>query len=109
MPGPGKFELTMGKLLLSAETVLPVSSKPLSNSSVLVSRGKVRDVGKSAALRKRYKGASEIDLGKGILLPGLINAHTHLELGWIFERLRSFRGFTGWLGQIVREKKEGIP
>lgn len=109
MPGPGKFELTMGKLLLSAETVLPVSSKPLSNSSVLVSRGKVRDIGKSAALRKRYKGASEIDLGKGILLPGLINAHTHLELGWIFERLRSFRGFTGWLGQIVREKKEGIP
>jgi len=109
MPAPGKFELIMGKLLLSAETVLPVSSKPLSSSSVLVSRGKIRDIGKTSALRKRYKGVSEIDLGKGILLPGLINAHTHLELGWIFDRLRSFRGFTGWLSQIVKEKRNGVP
>lgn len=108
MPGPGKFELTMGKLLLSAETVLPVSSKPLINSSVLISRGKIKDFGKSSVLRKRYKGASEIDLGKGILLPGFINAHTHLELGWIPERLRSFRGFAGWLGQIVKEKRKGV-
>lgn len=108
MPGPGKFELTMGKLLLSAETVLPVSSKPLRNSSVLVSRGKITDIGKSAVLRKRYKGVSEIDLGKGILLPGFVNAHTHLELGWIFEKLRSFGGFTGWLGQIVKEKRKGV-
>ncbi|HKQ33042.1 MAG TPA: amidohydrolase family protein, partial [Thermodesulfobacteriota bacterium] len=99
----------MGKLLLSAETVLPVSSKPLSNSSVLVSHGKIRDIGKTSALRKRWGGVSEIDLGNGILLPGLVNAHTHLELGWIFDRLRSFRGFTGWLSQIVKEKRNGVP
>jgi len=98
----------MGNILLSAETVLPVSSKPLRNSSVFVSRGKIKDVGKSAALRKRYKGVSELDLGKGILLPGFVNAHTHLELGWIFERLRSFGGFTGWLGQMVKEKRKGV-
>jgi len=109
MPAPGKFELIMGKLLLSAETVLPVSSKPLSSSSVLVSHGKIKDIGKTSALRKRWKGVSEIDLGSGILLPGLVNAHTHLELGWIFDRLRSFRGFTGWLGQIVKEKRKGVP
>lgn len=109
MPAPGKVELIMGKLLLSAETVLPVSSKPLNKSSVLVSRGKIRDIGKTSVLRKRYKGVSEIDLGSGILLPGLVNAHTHLELGWIFDRLRSFRGFTGWLGQIVKEKRKGAP
>lgn len=98
----------MGKLILSAETVLPVSSKPLKNASLLISDGKIRDIDKSAALRKRYKGVKETDLGKGILLPGFVNAHTHLELGWMFKRLRSFRGFTGWLGQIIKEKRAGI-
>jgi 5-methylthioadenosine/S-adenosylhomocysteine deaminase len=98
----------MGKLILTAETVLPVSSKPLKNASVLISGGKIREIGKSAALRKRYKGVIERDLGNGILLPGFVNAHTHLELGWMFKRLRSFGGFTGWLGQIIKEKRAGV-
>jgi 5-methylthioadenosine/S-adenosylhomocysteine deaminase len=98
----------MGKLILTAETVVPVSSKPLKNASVLISDGKIREVGKSGALRKRFKGAQEMDLGKGILLPGFVNAHTHLELGWIFRRLRSFRGFTVWLEQIIKEKRAGV-
>ncbi len=98
----------MGKLILTAETVLPVSSGPLKNASVLISGGKIREIGKSAALRKRHKDACETDLGKGILLPGFVNAHTHLELGWMFRRLRSFRGFTGWLAQIIKEKRAGV-
>jgi 5-methylthioadenosine/S-adenosylhomocysteine deaminase len=98
----------MGKLILTAETVVPVSSKPLRNASVFISGGKIREVGKPGVLRKKYKGAQEMDLGKGILLPGLVNAHTHLELGWMFSRLSSFRGFTGWLGQIIKEKRAGV-
>ncbi len=98
----------MGKLILTAETVLPISSKPLKNASVLITDGKIREIGKSAALRKRYKGVIERDLGNGILLPGFVNAHTHLELGWMFKRLRSFRGFTGWLAQIIKEKRLGV-
>lgn len=98
----------MGKLILTAETVLPVSSKPLKNASVLISDGRIREIGKSAALRKRFKGVIERDLGNGILLPGFVNAHTHLELGWMFKRLRSFRGFTGWLAQIIKEKRLGV-
>jgi 5-methylthioadenosine/S-adenosylhomocysteine deaminase len=98
----------MGKLILTAETVLPVSAKPLKNASVFISDGKIMEVGKSGAIRKKYKGAQEMDLGKGILLPGFVNAHTHLELGWILRRLRSFRGFTGWLEQIIKEKRAGV-
>ncbi|MGH7892698.1 MAG: amidohydrolase family protein, partial [Thermodesulfobacteriota bacterium] len=98
----------MGKLILTAETVLPVSSKPLKNASVLISDGKIREIGKSPTLGKRCKGVIERDLGNGILLPGFVNAHTHLELGWMFKRLRSFRGFTGWLGQIIKEKRAGV-
>jgi aminodeoxyfutalosine deaminase len=98
----------MRKLLLSAGTVLPVSSKPLRNASVLIAGGKIKEIGKSSLLRKRYGNINEIDLGQGILMPGFVNAHTHLELGWMKKRLRSFRGFTGWLEQIVREKRSDV-
>ncbi|MFQ5787125.1 MAG: amidohydrolase family protein, partial [Thermodesulfobacteriota bacterium] len=49
-----------------------------------------------------------IDLGKGILLPGFINAHVHLELGWIQNRIGNFNGFIAWLEQIIKAKSEDI-
>jgi cytosine/adenosine deaminase-related metal-dependent hydrolase len=98
----------MKELLLSADTILPVSSKPFKKASILIAGGKIREVGKSSSLRRRHTGVNEIDFGHGILLPGFVNAHTHLELGWMRTRLQSFRGFTGWLKQIVREKRSGV-
>ena len=98
----------MKKYLFSADTILPISSEPLKQCSLLIVDGKIRDIGKSSLLRKKYKGVNEVKLGKGILLPGFINAHTHLELGWIKNRIGGFKGFTNWLQQIIGAKREGI-
>lgn len=99
---------TMKKFLISADTILPISSEPLKASALIVVDGKIRDIGAANQLRKRYKGIKEINLGDGILLPGLINAHTHLELGWIKKSIGGFKGFTQWLQQIIGAKREGI-
>lgn len=98
----------MDKLILSAQTILPVSSKPLKNVSILVAGGKIHEIGKTDIIRRRNKSVNELNLGEGILLPGFVNAHTHLELGWIKERLGNFEGFTGWLEQIVKSKTDGV-
>ncbi len=98
----------MKKFLISADTILPISSEPLTDSAVLVQDGKIEDIGPARALRKQYKGTKEVELGEGILLPGFINAHTHLELGWIKNKIGGFRGFTQWLQQIISAKKEGV-
>ncbi len=71
----------MGKLLISARTILPISSGPLKDSALVVSGGKIEDIGNATALRKKYIRIKEHSLGNGVLLPGFINAHTHLELG----------------------------
>jgi len=94
----------MKTFILSAGTVLPVSSKPLSGASVLVSDGKIREVGKTTALLKKHPGVPEIKLGSGTLLPGFINGHTHLELGWTQAEIGAFTGFTGWLEQLIVSK-----
>lgn len=98
----------MKKFLISADTILPISSEPLKDSALVVEDGKIKDIGKASQLRKEYKAIKEINLGKGILLPGFINAHTHLELGWIKNKIGGFKGFTQWLKQIIGAKREGI-
>jgi len=98
----------MDKFLLSSETVLPISSEPISDTSLLIVDGVIRKIGDTGKLKRDHPSTHTIDLGKGILLPGLINAHAHLELGWIKKKISSFHGFAGWLRQIVNGKMEGV-
>jgi cytosine/adenosine deaminase-related metal-dependent hydrolase len=59
-----------------ARWVLPISSAPIPDGVVVVKRDHIEYVGPSTG------GASgeEINLGDVVLMPGLINAHCHLEL-----------------------------
>ncbi len=98
----------MKKILVTAETVLPISSPPLNKAAVLIADGKIREVGKAATLKKTYKSIKTVDLGKGILLPGFVNGHTHLELGWTKNRIGNFGGFIEWLEQIIIAKTEEV-
>ena len=98
----------MKKFLISADTILPISSEPLYDHALIIKDGKIADIGPASALRKNNKGIKEINLGCGTLLPGFINAHTHLELGWVQKRIGGFKGFTQWLQQIIRAKREGV-
>lgn len=95
----------MKNLILSAETVLPVASGPLINSAVAISDGKIVETGNTSALSKKYRNYKHIKLGKGTLMPGFINGHIHLELGWIQPHIGNFSSFTEWLGQIITAKK----
>ena len=47
-----------------------------------------------------YDGPVE-DLGEAILMPGLVNAHTHLELSYFERPLSSPRDLPDWLLQII--------
>ncbi len=95
----------MSRILLTADTILPISSPPIREGALLIANGKIEEVGEKEKLRKISPHINNIELGRGILLPGFVNAHTHLELGWIRGRVGHFDGFIGWLEQIIRAKK----
>ncbi|MGO8701942.1 MAG: amidohydrolase family protein [Limisphaerales bacterium] len=65
-------------MLLRARIVLPVSKPPLEDGAVLISANRVTAVGPWRDLRPR-ETATPVDLGDVILLPGLVNAHCHLD------------------------------
>lgn len=97
----------MSRFLITANTILPISSPPIKEGTLLIADGKIKEIGGKTNLRKRYPRITTIELGNGILLPGFVNAHTHLELGWITRRMGNFNGFIEWLEQIIRAKKTG--
>src|SRR5512146_880700 len=66
--------------LYTARHIFPVSVPPIADGAVAVEGVRIVAVGTAVDLREGYPGARVVDLGKHALLPGLVNAHTHLEL-----------------------------
>lgn len=60
-----------------ASWVLPVTSAPLRNATVVEQEGRITYVGPREGAPD---GGGDVDLGDAMLLPGLVNAHCHLEL-----------------------------
>src|SRR5262245_41808882 len=89
-------------LLLRAGWVLPIALPPIRDGVVAVSGGRVAWVGASAA-RERPQGP-ERDLGAGVLVPGPVNAHAHLELSALAGRVPSAEGFTRWVEGLVEAR-----
>lgn len=53
----------------------------ISHGAVAVVGERVEAVGTETELRQRYRGATEIDCGGGVLTPGLVDSHTHAVFG----------------------------
>jgi cytosine/adenosine deaminase-related metal-dependent hydrolase len=49
------------------------------------------------------------DLGRGVLLPGLVNAHCHLELSHLAGRLPFGTGFVPWVERVVASRGAFAP
>lgn len=66
-------------MLLCAEYVLPITSAPVEQGAVLVRGGKIHDIGSADLMRMRYPEEEVHDYGLAALMPGFVDAHTHLE------------------------------
>ena len=53
----------------------------LKNGAVLLDGERVREVGDLSALKEKYPNADFVDARGGIIMPGFINAHTHIYSG----------------------------
>jgi 5-methylthioadenosine/S-adenosylhomocysteine deaminase len=68
----------------TARYILPVAAPLIKDGAIAVDEGLITDVGpKSAVLKSAGKDEEVRDLGDAILLPGLVNAHSHLDLSWM--------------------------
>lgn len=92
----------MSRTLYRATWVLPVSSPPIAGGAVGVDGGAIAYVG-PAAQAGAFAPERTVDLGRAVLLPGLVNAHSHLELT-AFRGLLDDLPFVEWIRTLTRLK-----
>jgi cytosine/adenosine deaminase-related metal-dependent hydrolase len=81
--------------------VLPITQPPIENGTVVESDGVISYVGPRSAAPP----GPDYDLGDAILLPGLVNTHTHLELTAMRGFLEDCR-FTEWIDKLRQSRDE---
>ena len=80
---------------------MPVAAPPVRDGWVAVEQGRIAGVG-----RNRDAATPEQDLGSVALLPGLVNAHTHLELSYLREQVPPAHAFLSWIGNVMAARQQ---
>ena len=89
-----------------AKYILPVTSEVIEDGAVVIEGRKIVDFGKREEIEFKFKDIAtrKIDLKNALIMPGFVNAHTHLELSdFKMERPKDFKE---WLWEIVLRKDE---
>jgi len=84
-----------------AAWLIPIADEPIHNGWLTVDRGRIVALGRRAA----NDLTPGVELGDVAVLPGLVNAHTHLELSYLRDQITPSLTFTAWARQIIYERR----
>jgi len=91
-------------MIIRARVIVTMDGPPIENGAVAVSGNRIIDVGKFPEISARHSGQQLIDLGEQALLPGLINAHCHLDYTCLRGQIPPKKSFADWIRSINAEK-----
>ena len=74
----------------------------LENASLSFEKGVITEIEDTTATDK-----PDIDFGESIVIPGMVNGHTHLDLCFAAGKVPVTGSFTHWLGGVLRQIRNG--
>jgi cytosine/adenosine deaminase-related metal-dependent hydrolase len=83
----------------SADWILPISDAPIDGGVVAIDEGRIVSIEPAG-------GAEDVSLGRVAVLPGLVNAHTHLELSYLHGRIPPAERFLDWVRPMLAARRE---
>src|SRR5918994_2447138 len=93
--------------LYCASWVLPIASAPIPAGAIGLDEDQIVAVDTAAVLRTQYPEATVRDFSNSAIIPGLINAHSHLELTVMRGFLEKEEGdFFAWLPKVTLARLE---
>jgi cytosine/adenosine deaminase-related metal-dependent hydrolase len=84
----------MAAVTYRAAWVLPIARPPIAGGTVTVDGDRIVGVGE-------FAGGPVEDLGNVAILPGLVNAHTHLELSWMRGQVPPGTSMPQWASRLM--------
>jgi len=91
-------------MIIRARTVATMDGPPIEDGGVVISGNRIIEVGEFPGVSARHSGQETVDLGEQALLPGLINAHCHLDYTCLRGKIPSRKSFADWIRAINAEK-----
>lgn len=94
----------MARTRYHARWVLPIAASPIDDGTVVVDDDRIAWVGPRV---QAPAGGTDDDLGDAVLMPGLVNAHTHLELTVMRGFLEDL-AFFDWVRTLARARRHAL-
>jgi cytosine/adenosine deaminase-related metal-dependent hydrolase len=92
-----------------ASWILPIAEPPIADGWVVADRGRIVAYGPYGAVARRapsHAETGEVDLGRVAVLPGLVNAHTHLELSYLRDEAPPAGAFLTWIRAVMAARRK---
>ena len=89
-------------VIYRAQILVPVSIPPIENGAVLVENGTVSLVATYPEVKAQAPaGTRVVDIDEGVIIPALVNCHSHLSLSWMEGKIPPGLGFASWLKRLM--------
>ncbi len=90
---------------IGAELILPVEGEPIRRGIILVNgRGEIIDIQEES----KNQRSPDVEYYEGVIVPGFINTHNHLEYSYVKDLIEPGQGLPGFIRSIV-QIKQNIP
>lgn len=100
MPNERSGDVPAPKVIVRAAWVAPMDGPPMRDAAIVIAGGRLIDVGDFGRLSAIHPDAQTIDRSDCTILPGLVNAHAHLELSEFACGAPPGR-FVDWIARLV--------
>lgn len=90
---------------IAARWIVPVDQPPIAGGAIEIEGERIRAVGSAKSLQASRPDVPTFDLGEAVVLPGLVNAHTHLEFSDLAQPIAPGNEFGDWIGQVVAHRR----
>jgi cytosine/adenosine deaminase-related metal-dependent hydrolase len=90
-------------MIYACRWLLPIDGPPIERGWIEIDNGRIRGLGRGVPPARAH------DLGDVALLPGLVNAHTHLELSWMAGLVPPAESMDAWIRALLKLRRAGPP
>ncbi|OGP13436.1 MAG: hypothetical protein A3I75_08015 [Deltaproteobacteria bacterium RIFCSPLOWO2_02_FULL_50_16] len=91
--------------ILTATYLLPIEGDPIPQGAIVIDEDHILDLGVQSDILPRYCSAKVTDYPQAVIMPGLVNAHAHLDRSTA-PSIQPDTSYISWLAEWIRVRED---